>query len=315
MKKLGTTLLTVATLLTTSLLAGTAFAEYPDKAINVIVPWGAGGDSDLTTRLWAGAMEDILEQPVVVINKDGGGGVIGTSFVANSKKDGYTLINAGLSNVLVTPNFSKTPYDFDSFEPVVKLSSVPLGIVVPADSPYKTFEDFIAAAKAGRLTQGSWGAASSGTILANIIADQAGYKVKFVNSNTTAESLIALIGGHIDSAVSFPPAFGPHVKSGRARLLVLNQKMAEYPDVPTFADYGIQGSFQGWSGIFAPKGVPRDVLDTLVAASTKAMEDPKVRQAFENMGAAVDFRHGDSWTQEMLGTYSIMKDAAAKMQK
>lgn len=315
MKTLGKSLLTLTAALAVTLSAGPALAEYPDKPINVIVPWGAGGDSDLTTRLWADAMEGVVKHPVVVINKAGGGGVIGTTFVANSKKDGYTLVNAGLSNVLVTPNFSEAPYDFGSFEPVVKLSSVPLGILVPADSPYKTFDDFIAAAKAGSLTQGSWGAASSGTVLASIIADQAGYKVKFVHGNTTAESMVALIGGHIDSAVSFPPAFGPHVKSGRARLLVLNQKMAEYPNIPTFADYGIKGSFEGWSGIFAPKGVPQEVIQKLVAASTQVMEDPKVRKAFENMGANVDFRHGDAWTKDMMDTYAIMKSAAAKMKQ
>lgn len=315
MRLLKKSLISVAAALAATVAAAPAMADYPNKPINVIVPWGAGGDSDLTTRLWADAVEEDLGNPVVVINKAGGGGVIGTTFVANSKKDGYTLINAGLSNVQVTPNFSKTPYDFDSFEPVVKLSSVPLGILVPANSPYKTFDDFIAAAKAGTLTQGSWGAASSGTVLANIIADQAGYQVKFVHGNTTAESMVDLIGGHIDSAVSFPPAFGPHVKSGRARLLVLNQKMDEYPGVPTFADYGIKGSFEGWSGVFAPKGTPKEVIEKLVAVSAKAMEDPKVRNAYANIGANVDFRHGEAWIANMRETYDIMKAAAAKMKQ
>jgi len=86
---------------------------------------------------------------------------------------------------------------------------------------------------------GSWGAASSGTILAKIVADQAGFMPKFVHANTTANSLVSVIGGHIDSAISFPPAFGPHIKSGRANALVLNAAMDDYPGVPTFADYGI----------------------------------------------------------------------------
>lgn len=297
------------------ILSTTAFADYPAKPIKVVVPWGAGGDSDLTTRVWAGAVEKILEKPVIVINKQGGGGVIGTTSVAKSRNDGYMLINAGLSNALVTPNFSKVPYDLSSFEPVVKLSSVPLGILVSADSSYKTFDDFIAAAKAGNLTQGSWGAASSGTILANIIGSQAGYKVKFVNANTTAESMVALVGGHIDSAVSFPPAFAPHVASGRARLLVLNEKMPEYPDVPTFADYGIKGSFEGWSGIFAPKGTPKEVVDTLVSATTRAMQAPEVVSSFKNMGATIDVTYGEQWQAELMDNYKIMQDAAASMKK
>ncbi len=310
-KKMLVTLIAAAAVVFT---AGTVTAgSYPIKPINVIVPWGAGGDSDLTTRVWADAMEKELGVPVVVINKAGGGGVIGTTFVVNSKADGYTLINAGLSNVLVTPNFSKVPYDFSSFTPIVKFTAVPAGIVVKADSPYKTFEDFIAAAKEKPLTMGSWGAASSGTILAKIIADQAGFMPKFVHANTTASSMVSVIGGHIDSAISFPPAFGPHVKSGRAKVLAMNAKMADFPGVPTFAEYGIKGSFEGWSGVFAPKGVPEEVVTTLVAATQKIMKDPKVLKAYANMGALVDLRYGDDWLKDLKETYGIMKEAAAKM--
>lgn len=306
-------------LLLTSLMAlalpGTALAEYPVKPIKVIVPWSAGGDSDLTTRIWADAVEKELGKPVVVINKPGGGGVVGTTFVAKAKKDGYTLINAGLSNVLVTPNYTKTPYDFDSFEPIVKMTSVPLAVVVSKDSPYKTFDDFIKAAKEKTITQGSWGASSSGTILANLIADQAGYKPKYVHANSSADSMVSVVGGHIDSAVAFPPAWAPHVKADRARALVMNSKMEAFPDVPTFADYNINGSFEGWSGIFAPKGVPQEVVDKLIAATEKAMQDPKVIESYKNINAVIDYRHGDEWVKDMKATYSLLKDAAAKEKK
>jgi tripartite-type tricarboxylate transporter receptor subunit TctC len=314
MKSINKPLTKVILALSVCFFASTVTASWPERPIKVIVPYGAGGDSDLTTRVWADAVEKELGVPVVVINKAGGGGVVGTSFVANSKKDGYTLINAGLGNMLVTPNFSKTPYSFDSFVPIVKMTAVPLAVVVATDSPFKNFDDFIAASKEKSLTQGSWGAASSGTILANIIADQAGYKPRFVHANTTAASMVSVIGGHIQSAVSYPPAFGPHVKSGRARALVINQKMDAYPGVPTFADYGIKGSFEGWSGVFAPKGVPQEVVDKLIAATTKAMKEPKVLKAYANMGAVVDFRQGndEQWIEGMRETSVIMKEAAEK---
>jgi tripartite-type tricarboxylate transporter receptor subunit TctC len=315
MKSINKKVITLLSAISISVASSAALADYPDKPIKVIVPYGAGGDSDLTTRVWADAVEKELGVPIIVINKKGAGGIVGTSFVANSKNDGYTLINAGLGNMLVTPNFSKTPYDFSSFQPILKMTAVPLGIVVSKDSPYQNFEDFIAGAKAKTLTQGSWGAASSGTILANIIADQAGYKPKYVHGNTTAESMVSVIGGHIDSAVSFPPAFAPHVKADRARLLVINQKMDTYPGVPAFADFGIKGSFEGWSGIFAPKGVPQEVVDKLIAATTKAMQDPKVLKAYENMGAIVNFRHGEKWVSDMQETYQIMKSASEKVKK
>lgn len=293
----------------------TAQADYPSKPITVIVPWSAGGDSDLTTRIWADAVEKELNVPIVVVNKPGGGGVIGTTFVAKAKKDGYTLINAGLSNMLVTPNFTKTPYSFDSFEPIVKMTSVPLAVLVSEKSPYKTFDEFIAGAKEKTLTQGSWGASSSATILANLIADQAGYKPKYVHANSGAASMVSVVGGHIDSAVAFPPAFAPHVKAGRAKALVMNQKMDDYPGVPTFADYGIKGDFEGWSGIFAPKGVPEEVVTKLVAATEKAMQDPKVIESYQNIGALIDFRHGDQWIADMKATSTMMKEAADKEKK
>ncbi|WP_432474617.1 Bug family tripartite tricarboxylate transporter substrate binding protein [Amphritea sp. HPY] len=315
MKSPKKTLLSIATAVTMTFAAGAALAEYPEKPIQVIVPWGAGGDSDLTTRIWADAVEKELGVPVVVINKTGGGGVVGTSFVARAKNDGYTLINAGVSNMLVTPNFSNTPYNFETFTPVVKYTSVPLAIVVAKDSPYKTFEDFIAGAKSNRVTQGSWGASSSGTIMANIIANQAGYTPKYVHAKGAAASMVSVVGGHIDSAVSFPPAFGPHVKADRARALVINQKMDAFPGVPTFADHGIKGSFGGWSGVFAPKGVPQDVVDKLTAVTAKVMKDPKVLEAYDNIGALVDFRHGPEWVADLKGTYKIYTDEAARVSK
>ena len=315
MKSTKKTLLSIATAVTMTFAAGAAMAEYPEKPIKVIVPWGAGGDSDLTTRIWADAVEKELGVPVVVINKTGGGGVVGTSFVARAKADGYTLINAGLSNMLVTPNFTKTPYSFDTFEPVVKFTSVPLAVVVAKDSPYKNFEDFIKGANNGTVTQGSWGASSSGTIMANIIANQSGYKVKYVHAKGAADSMVSVVGGHIDSAVSFPPAFGPHVKADRARVLVMDQKMDAFPGVPTFSDYGIKGSFGGWSGVFAPKGVPQEVVEKLTAATAKVMKDPEVLKAYENIGALVDFRHGPSWKTDLKATYAIYTEEAARTSK
>lgn len=311
-----TLLASLAGALSLSLVATAAMADYPDKPIQVIVPYGAGGDSDLTTRIWADAVEREIGSPIVVVNRPGGSGVVGTAFVVNGKKDGYTLVNAGLGNIQVAPNFSKAPYDFDSFTPIVKISAVPLAVVVAEDSPYKTFEEFVDAAKEKTLTQGSFGAASSGTILGNIIAKQMGYTPKYVHADTTAESVAAVVGGHIDSAVSFPPGFDPHVKSGKARVLAMNERMDHHSeDIPLFSDFDIEGDFEGWSGIFAPAGVPQEVVDKLVDATEVVMKDPKVLEALENIGAIADFRHGDDWTTDMKATYDLMADLAKEEQK
>lgn len=293
--------------------AGPVLAAYPERPINVIVPYGAGGDSDLTTRIWADAVEEELGVPVVVVNKAGGSGVVGTGIASVANNDGYTLVNAGLSTMLVSPNFSSTPYSLASFDPVVKMTALPFALVVSEDSPYQDFDDFVEAAKQDTLTQGSWGASSSGTVLATVIANQAGYEPTFVHANSTAESMTSLIGGHIDSAISLPPAFGPHVKAERAKILAIDQQMDEFPGAPTFADYGIDGNFEGWSGIFAPEGVPQEVIDTLVAATEKVMQDAEVIQAYQNIGAIVDFRYGDDWINELQSAYDVMGETAQKM--
>lgn len=311
MIKYKNTFLALIGALSFSAISSPVYADFPTKPIQVIVPYSAGGDSDLTTRIWADAVEKEIGMPVVVVNRPGGSGVVGSAFVANAKNDGYTLLNAGLGNVQVAPNFSNAPYDFDSFTPIIKMTAVPLAIVVAEDSPYQTFDEFVAAAKEKTLTQGSFGSASAGTVLGNMIAKQMGYTPKYVHASSVAESVASVVGGHIDSAVAYPPGFDPHVKAGKARVLVMNERMEHHPEsIPLFSDYGIKGDFEGWSGIFAPKGVPQEVVEKLVAATAKAMEDPKVIASFKNIGAIVDYRHGDEWVEEMKATYNLMGEMA-----
>lgn len=319
MKSFGKAIVIFTVALAMTLSAGSAFAKkgYPSRPVKVIVPYGPGGDSDLATRVWADAMERELGVPFVVVNKSGGSGVVGTAFAARAKADGYTLSNAGIGNTLISPNFSNAPYSLASFKPVVKNIANPFCFVVPADSPYKTFQDFIDACKAnpGRVTLGSYGAASSGTIMASMIANQLGFKPKFVQASGGALSMVSLIGGHIDACVSFPPIADPHVKSGKARIIALGQRMDAYPGVPSFADFGVEGVFEGYGGIFAPAGVPQDVVDILVEASKKAIKDPKVVKAFHNMNALIDFRHGESWEKELEGAYNGFSEAAKAFKK
>ena len=317
MKFFGKTFVIFAVTVAMTLVAGSAFAKYPNRPVKVIVPYGPGGDSDLATRVWADAMERELGVPFVVVNKSGGSGVVGTAFAARSKADGYTLSNAGIGNTLISPNFSNAPYSLASFKPIVKNIANPFCFVVPADSPYKTFQDFIDACKAkpGKVTLGSYGAASSGTIMATMIADQLGFKPKFVQASGGALSMVSLIGGHIEACVSFPPIAAPHVASGKARIIALGQRMDAYPGVPSFGDYGVKGTFEGYGGIFAPAGVPQEVVETLVAASQKAIKDPKVLKAFHNMNALIDFRHGASWEKELEESYNGFSEAAKSFKK
>jgi len=292
-------------------MSSAALADYPNKPIQLVVPYGAGGDSDLTMRVWADAIEKVLDNPVAVINRAGGSGVVGTTYGANAKSDGYTLTNTGTGNIQVATNFSDTPYDFDSFTHIMSLVTYPMGLVVSSDSPYETFEDFVEAAKEKPVTIGSYGAAAGATILSDIIAKQMGYQPRYVHGDTTADSIASVLGGHIDAAVSFPPAFDSHVEAGKMRILAIAERMPHHPDdVPLFSDFGIEGDFGVWGGISAPSGVPQEVVDTLIQATEQVMEDPKVIEAYENIGAIVDFQHGDEWVADIRTTYDLMNEIA-----
>ena len=287
--------------------------EYPVKPINIIVPFSAGGDTDLGIRIWADSAEKALGQPIVVINKVPP--AAGTTFVAMAKPDGYVL-SANAPYYLVGPNMAKVEWNMDSFEPVCRLTSAIFGMVVHAESPWKTMDEFIEDARKnpGKFSVGSAGALNYLSLSIKYWEMQAGIKLKFVHHSGAAPAMTSLLGKHVDISMFFPELYVPQVMTGKLRLLALGAPVKEFPEVPTFEQRGYKGHYFGYNLILAPKGTPTHVIEKLSDVTENVvMKDPKYIQALKNINATQAFL-GPKETKELVEDhYKIIAEVTDKL--
>lgn len=264
---------------------------YPTRPIQIIIPFPPGGVADLVARPFATALEPILKQPVVVVNKAGAGGIVGIQSAAVSRPDGYTILLA-LSSVTylheVDKLFDRPPaYTPDHFIPLAMLTGDPLVIAVHNDSPWKTIEDFVADAKKrpNKIKLGSAGIYSVMHLGAELFFKKAGIQLAHIPYTGGGPSLNALLGKHIDCA-----AFGPNViiaqmKAGTIRSLVVlaNKRLDSMPEVPIAKEKGIDAEFYIWSGVFAVKGTPDSAVKVLLDGIREAVKKPQFVNAMEKL--------------------------------
>lgn len=301
-KTLGTTLCLMGALLLSGGFATSAVAaDYPRKPIQLIVPYGPGGDSDLTARVWAEFAKQRLGQPVVVVNKAGGGGLAGTLAAAKAKPDGYTLYLVQAGPVLILPQTADAGYTFNSFDYIARVMIANCAVVVRADAPWKNLNDFGEAAgkEPGKYIFATPGATAWLTFAMRNWQNLSGVTLKQVEYQSGAETINAVVGGHADMNFMFPQTYAPMVRAGKLKILAIGAKSEEFPDAPTFADLGIKGNYYGWAGIAAPKGTPREILDKLTAVTADLTKDPAFIKAVENMGAMPDFTAGEAWMRQL----------------
>ena len=285
-------------------------ADYPTKPIQLVSPFGAGGDSDLTARVWADAAKKRLGQPIVVVNKTGGGGLAGTLFAAAAKPDGYTLFLAQAGPNIIIPLTAKgTDYGFESFEYVARIMMANCAVVVRQDSPYKNLKELAEAAgkEPGKIVFASPSATSWLTFAMRNWFTSAGVTVKQVEYKSAAEAATAVLGGHADMTFLFPQNYAPMASAGKLKILAIGAKSEEFPDAPTFAEQGYTGNYYGWAGIAAPKGTPREILDKLNAVTKDVVMDPEYVKAIKNMKASPDYATGDAWMRQLKEQYAEME--------
>ena len=293
--KLARTLGASAALAAAALSPLAASAEdFPTKPIRVVVPSAAGGAVDTVARVVGQRVAEQVGQPVVVENKPGGHANIGADFVAKSAPDGYTLLlgaNGLAANMTLHKNI---PFDtMRDFAPVAGVGYAPLVFVVPASSPAKTLQDFIALARAkpGTMTYGSAAAGGSGHLATELLKDEAKFDALHVPYKGGAPALTDLIGERINFMLINPIEAAPHVKSGRLRALAVSssRRLSMLPDVPTFKEAGVPG-FEAsvWWGFVAPAKTPKDVVAKLQSEILRALENPAVRDKLESLGAVVE---------------------------
>ncbi len=275
----------------TLMLAGgtsLAWGEYPERPITLIINYSAGGGIDLTIRALAKKAEKLLGQPVIPVNKPGSGGIIGIGALATSKPDGYTIGALTYSSLAIAPHIYDVAYNpLKDFEYIMAHGRLIYGPSVRADSPFKTLKDLMQYAKAnpGRIKYGVQGLSVPNNIGMIYLAKAEGIKWEPVVFKTVAEEVSACLGGHIDITVSDPPNVLPHIKAGKLRLLVSVSgiRWKWVPDVPTAKEMGYNFTVESWTGLGAPKGVPKPIMDKLREVFRKSFDDPEAHEVMERI--------------------------------
>lgn len=278
---------------------GPALAQekFPDRPITIVAPFPPGGVADLTARPVASAMEKILKNPVVVVNKTGAAGAVGMSFVANSRPDGYTLLMA-LSSISIIPEadklFDRKPaYTIDQLVPLALFSADPTILVVGADHPWKSVKDLVADAKKrpGEISYSSSGIYGTLHMAMEMFAHAAGIKLKHVPYGGAGPALTAVLGGHQDMLASGPAVVIPHVKAGKLRALAGwgAKRVAAMPDVPTFKELGYDIEFYIWAGMFAPRGTPEPIMKKLRESMKQVVQEPEFKDAMTKLETPIAY--------------------------
>jgi len=264
-------------------LAQDAAASYPTKAITIIVPFAAGGNTDVKTRLVAKQLGDILKQPVIVDNRPGASGNIGIEVVSKATPDGYTLAMGSFGPLAVNPwIYPKINFDPKSLVPIILLEKSPLVLTTPADKPYRTVADVVAAAKAkpGALNIANAGPGGAHHLSAELFESAAGIDMVGVPFKGGGPAATALLAGQVDLMFEQTGAALPSIQAGKIRPIAVTsaKRLSSMPEVPTFAEAGYpQVTVSNWMGYVAPRGTPPAIVARLQAAFAQAMEHPEVK--------------------------------------
>lgn len=280
--KLGLLILTVALFCSTAVAAG-----YPNKPINLYVPYSGGGTTDVTARLLVNIAQKDFATPLVVSNKTGGGSAVMHELIAQAKPDGYTLgilVTAGLTRI---PLLRKVNYDpMTDFTPIMLYGLYQHGLVVKADSPWQTFEEFIAYAKEnpGKVTYSTAGAGSGQHLAMEYIASKEGITWTHIPYKGGVNAVTACLGGHV-TASSQATEWKPYVQSGQMRLLAVYgvERNPSFPDVRTLKEIGYDYALVSGMGIVGPKGMPKDVVKKIEDAFHKAAHDEGFLKTMKKM--------------------------------
>ncbi|ANN66013.1 Bug family tripartite tricarboxylate transporter substrate binding protein [Bordetella bronchialis] len=278
-----------------ALWANVAAAAFPDRPVHLVVTFPPGGASDLMARILGQRLAEIWKQPVIIDNKPGAAGSLGTEYAARQPADGYTFMMGNMGPTLVNPLLSKVPYNMDrDFIPVSLVATGPVVLVVNPKSPFKTLQDVIRAAKAkpGALNFGSGGAGTLAHLSGEMLDEAAGIKMQHVPYKGGVAAVNDVMGGQIDMIFADTQAVMQYIKAGRLRPLAITseQRSPQLPDVPTVAESGLPGmvALNSW-GVYLPARTPADVVEAYRQAMAKAMSEPGLVKLYNELG--VDAMH------------------------
>lgn len=300
--RLAATLVVFAAMAWTGLAAAQGDA-YPNHRIELIVPWQAGGGADVVARALSAAAAKHLPQPLVVINKPGATGAVGLGEVVHAKPDGYKLVLSS-SELTFLKYLGLAKFDYEDLVPIARLNADPAAVVVRADAPYATLEQFLAAARKpdSNMRVGNAGQGSTWHMAAAALAEKTGAHFNHIPYPGGAPATLALLGGHIDAVTVSTAEVASYVEAGKLKVLAVmaDKRAAGYDNVPTLKERNIDLSIGIWRGISAPKGTPPDVLAVLKAAVAKSVQEPIMRQTLEKLHFSTDTYADDVTLQALM---------------
>jgi tripartite-type tricarboxylate transporter receptor subunit TctC len=274
-------------------------AEFPSKPVTLIVPWTAGSTSDIVARVLAQTTSKHLGQSVIVENKPGGGGILGpATMAATAKPDGYTITEMP-GGVFRYPHMIKVTYDpFKDFSYIIHLTGYTFAVVVKADSPWKTWNEFLAYAKTnpGKITYATTGTTSKAYTTMEMLAQKEGIKWTNIPMKGSSEVGPAVLGGHV-AAGAGPPAFAPLVKSGELRMLVTwgEERAGNWPDIPTLKELGHGIVTNSPYGLAGPKGMDPKIVKILHDAFKKGMYDPAYQKSLDKFDQLLMYKNSEEY--------------------
>ncbi|HYS74794.1 MAG TPA: tripartite tricarboxylate transporter substrate binding protein [Burkholderiales bacterium] len=278
--------------LLSSIFATGAFAQYPAKPIRLVVPFPAGESVDATARLVGQSWSAALGQQILVDNRGGAGGTIGSEAVARSAPDGYTLLWGNVGPLAIGPGlYKKLGYDVArDFEPVSLVATLPFVLFASPVLPANSVSELVAYAKAhpGEINFGSTGVGSGLHLIAELFKSVAGIQIVHVPYKGVAQALPEMMSGKVQIAFNTIPAFLPHVKAGRLKAIAITaaSRSPLLPDVPAMTEVGLPGVLGGsWHAVVAPAGTPREVLAKLNRTLVATVANPELRTQLANQGA------------------------------
>lgn len=278
-----------------------ARADYPEKEISLVVNYGAGGNTDVTARVLAKGMQKHIGKPIIVLNKPGAEGTVGPAFLATQKADGYTIGVVTYSTIAIQPHLRDLTYTIKDFDFIAGYGRFRYGVVVRADSPYKTLDDLVSAGKSGRGI--FFGAPSAPNNLALFeLGRKTGAKFEQVPYKSGSETVTALLGGQVEAIVQNPSDVLAQINSGKLRLLASASpvRWREFPNVPTMKEAGYDVEIDSWLGIAVPKGTPRPIVEKLQQAALAALKDPEVLERITLAGVDVEALTGAQYEKLLI---------------
>ncbi len=320
MKKIALAVISIA-----ALFCGSASADtWPSKPIKLVVPYAPGGYTDGVSRITARFMEKELGQPIVVENRAGGGGIVGTDFLSKSANDGYTICMCSVGAVSVAPVAQKTSYDpLKSFRPISIVSTIPQTVIVNPSLPINSIEDLVTYAKAnpGKLNFGSSGAGGLMYFSVALFEARTGTKMVHVPFKGGAPATAAVVSGEVNLTFTNMTDALPQIEAKTVKALAITSKnRSEFaPQLPTIAEkIGVLSNYnvESWNGVMAPAGTPEDIVQKLSAIYKKMAADPEVKKQMAVIGASTVFTTPDGFqtqiNQEVEQWKTLLKEISGK---